>query len=123
MQTEMKRLLFILFIVCMTTVGYAQPKARRAQQQKTEQKSNANNMTERARLMFPTMAPLSENVVWRRDVYRELDLTKDANAGLYYPVEPVGTQMNLFTCIFKLMMTGQVRAYEYRLDGNEVFED
>jgi gliding motility associated protien GldN len=107
----------------MTTVGYAQPKARRAQQQKTEQKSNANNMTERARLMFPTMAPLSENVVWRRDVYRELDLTKDANAGLYYPVEPVGTQMNLFTCIFKLMMTGQVRAYEYRLDGNEVFED
>jgi gliding motility associated protien GldN len=31
--------------------------------------------------------------------------------------------MNLFTYIFKLMMTGQVRCYEYRLDGNEVFND
>jgi gliding motility associated protien GldN len=66
---------------------------------------------------------MSEDVVWRRDIYRELDLNEDANAGLYYPVEPIGSQMNLFTYIFKLMMTGQVRCYEYRLDGNEVFND
>ena len=66
---------------------------------------------------------MSEDVVWRRDIYREIDLTKDANAGLYYPVEPMGTQMNLFCYIFKLMMTGNIRAYEYRLDGNESFED
>ena len=31
--------------------------------------------------------------------------------------------MNLFCYIFKLMMTGNIRAYEYRLDGNETFED
>jgi gliding motility associated protien GldN len=31
--------------------------------------------------------------------------------------------MNLFTYLFKLMLTGQVRAYEYRTDGNEVFTD
>ena len=38
---------------------------------------------------------MEEDVVWRRDIYRELKLTEDANAGLYYPTEPVGSQMNL----------------------------
>ena len=51
----------------------------------------------------------------------------DANAGLYYPTEPVGSQMNLFCYIFKLMMMGPrnggISAYEYRMDGNEVFTD
>jgi gliding motility associated protien GldN len=32
-------------------------------------------------------------------------------------------KMNLFCYIFKLIMTGNVRAYAYRLDGNESFED
>lgn len=103
----------------------AQPAARRAEQekQKAAQKSNANNLTTRAQISFPTQTPMQEDVVWRRDIYRELDLTEDANAGLYYPVEPVGTQMNLFTNIFKLVMRRAVPAYEYRLDGNEVFTD
>jgi gliding motility associated protien GldN len=80
-------------------------------------------MTTRAQLSFPTQATMSEDVVWRRDIYREVDLHDDANAGLYYPKEPVGTQMNLFTYIFKLMMRGTIKAYEYRLDGNELFTD
>jgi len=70
---------------------------------------------------------MQEDVVWRRDIYRELKLTEDTNAGLYYPVEPVGSQMNLFTYIFKLMMNGPNRggiaAYNYRMDGNEMFTD
>lgn len=66
---------------------------------------------------------MQEDVVWRRDIYRTINLTDDANAGLYYPVEAVGTQMNLFTYLFKLMMRGKINAYEYRLDGNEVFND
>lgn len=66
---------------------------------------------------------MQEDVVWRRDIYRTINLTDDANAGLYYPVEAVGTQMNLFTYLFKLMMRGKINAYEYRLDGNEVFNE
>lgn len=104
------------------STAIAQPAARRAQQaQKTQTKSNANNMTERAKIAFPTQQKMPEDVVWRRDLYRLLDLTKDENGGLYYPVEPVGSQMNLFTYLFKLILSGQVTAYEYRLDGNEVF--
>jgi len=111
-----------MLAVFLAGTASAQPAARRKSQQQT-QKSNANNMTERARIAFPTTAPMSEDVVWRRDIYREIDLNEDANAGLYYPVEPISTQMNLFTYLFKLMMKGNVKAYEYRLDGNEVFND
>ena len=62
-------------------------------------------------------------MVWRRDIYREIDLMKDANAGLYYPVEPIGRQLNLFTYVFKLALNGYIPVYEYRLDGNEAFTD
>ncbi len=117
----MKRLLFIIFIFTLTLSVSAQPQARRNQQRQS--KSNVNNITQRQLLSFPTVAPMSEDVVWRRDIYRELDLNNDANAGLYYPVEPIGSQMNLFTYLFKLMLTGNIKAYEYRLDGNEVFSD
>lgn len=117
-----KKLLFISLLLCVVQFAIAQPPARRAQQQRAQQ-SNANTISMRAQLSYPTEAKMAEDVVWRRDIYRELDLTQDANAGLYYPVEPMGTQMNLFCYIFKLMMTGNIRAYEYRLDGNETFED
>ncbi len=123
METKMKKLFLILIMAVAAQGALAQPEARRRAQQQQAQKSNADNITTRARISFPTMAPMSEDVVWRRDIYREIDLTKDANAGLYYPTEPVGTQMNLFTYIFKLMMTGNIHVYEYRLDGNETFSD
>jgi len=118
----MKRILFVLLAVCLADTLSAQPAARRREQQQ-QKKSNAQNLTTRAQIAFPTAAPMSEDVVWRRDIYRELDLNDDANAGLYYPVEPAGSQMNLFTYMFRLVMRGAVKAYEYRLDGNEVFTD
>lgn len=118
----MKRILFILLVACLAETLSAQPAARRRDQQQKKQTS-AQTLTTRAQIAFPTAAPMSEDVVWRRDIYRELNLNDDANAGLYYPVEPVGSQMNLFTYIFRLVMRGAVKAYEYRLDGNEVFTD
>ena len=99
----------------------AQPQARRVQQAQ-QQKSAASNLTTRAQISYPTAQQMKEDVVWRRDIYRELDLMQGANSGMYYPVEPVGSQMNLFTYLFKLVLSGQVKAYEYRLDGNESFE-
>ena len=120
----MRRLIFIIMIGCFCMAAQAQPEARRQQQQaQAAKKSNANNMTTRAQISFPTQKAMDEDVVWRRDIYREITLTDEANAGLYYPVEPVGSQMNLFTYIFKLVLRRSVTAYEYRLDGNEVFSD
>lgn len=119
----MKRIILITCAAFLALTASAQPAARRSSQHR----SPANAITTRAQISFPTAAPMQEDVVWRRDIYRELKLTEDTNAGLYYPVEPVGSQMNLFTYIFKLMMNGPNRggiaAYNYRMDGNEMFTD
>ena len=77
----------------------AQPKQRRVQQSEQQQRKNPSSaMSVRAQISFPTAVEMPEEVVWRRDIYRELDLSKDANAGLYYPVEPQGKQLNL--CLY-----------------------
>ena len=117
----MKKIILLLMLVGLVQGAFAQPEARRQAQQKAQNKSNANDMTTRAQIMFPTAASMDEDVVWRRDIYRELDLNEDANAPLYYPVEPLGSQVNLFIYIFKLMMQGRIKAYQYKLDGNESF--
>ena len=85
-------------------------------------KTSTTPTSDRAALMFPTSAEMPEDVVWRRDIYRILDLTKDANAPLYYPVEPSGKNQNLFTYIFRLWLSDRLPVYEYKLDGNESFE-
>ena len=119
----MKRIILITCAAFLALTASAQPAARRSSQHR----SPANAITTRAQISFPTAAPMQEDVVWRRDIYRELKLTEDTNAGLYYPVEPVGSQMNLFTYIFKLMMNGPNRggiaAYNYRMGGKEMFTD
>ena len=117
-------MLLAFFTFHSSLFTFAQPKARRQQQaQQQRQKTQNQGLTMRARLMFPTATDMPENVVWRRDIYREIDLNQDANAGLYYPVEPIDKQLNLFTYVFKLALNGYIPVYEYRLDGNEVFTD
>ena len=118
----MKKILLIILAACLAETMSAQPAARR-RQQASQSTSNAQNITTRAQISYPTAAPMEEDVVWRRDIYRTVSLTDEANAGLYYPVEAVGSQMNLFTYLFKLMMRGKINCYEYRLGGNEVFND
>ena len=115
---------FIIYHLSFTDVS-AQPKARRVQQQEEQQKkkSPSSAMTKRAQISFPTALDVPEDVVWRRDIYREINLEQDANAGLYYPVEPQGKQLNLFTYIFKLAQNGYVPIYEYPTDGSDVFEE
>ena len=116
----MKKIITLLLTACMAQWMHAQPAKRQAEQSAPKQTST---LSTRAQLSFPAQVPIAEDVVWRRDIYRQLDLTQDANACLYYPVEAVGSQVNLFTYIFTLMMPGNIKAYEYRLDGNEVFTD
>lgn len=108
-------------IMLVSVSAMAQPKARREAAKKKAQTST--QISKRAQLMFPTAIDMPEEVTWRRDIYREIDLNKDVNSGLYYPVEPIGHQLNLFTYIFKLALNGYIPVYEYRLDGNELFND
>ncbi len=119
----MKRLFFILMIALMAGTVVAQPKKSRIKKTET-QKTNTTNagMTRRMQLMYPTALDMPEDVVWKRDIYREIDLNEKENSGLYHPVEPIGKQLNLFTYLFKLALNGYIPVYEYRLDGNEVLD-
>jgi len=122
----MKRLLFLLTIALMAGAAVAQPPQRRAEQQtqqRNQQNAASTAMSMRAQISFPTAVEMPEEVVWRRDIYREISLEDDANGGLYYPVEPQGRQLNLFTYIFKLALNGYIPIYEYPTDGSDVFTE
>lgn len=113
----------------MTGYAVAQPAKRRtttsnaeAQRGATQKSTTSTTTSDRAALLFPVKQSMPEDVVWQREIYRTLDLTKDANAPLYYPVEPRGRQVNLFTYVFHLMLSGRVNAYTYKLDGVESFD-
>lgn len=116
----MKKIATLLSVMCIALVAVAQPAKRKAEKAEAQA---ADAMTLRAQLFFPVQQAVDEQVVWRRDLYREIDLNKEPNSCLYYPVEVTATQVNLFTYIFKLLLSGHLKAYEYRLDGNEVFTE
>lgn len=103
----------------------AQPQKNRVQNNRSAAASNQRGTTasDRANLMFPTAVDVPSDPAWRRDIYRSIDLTKDENAALYYPVEPQDGQVNLFTLLFQLLNQGKIPAYEYQLDGIENFKE
>ena len=123
----MKRTLILIAVTLLTgSIAFAQPAKRRtatATGTTTATTTAAKQNSDRASLQFPTSAAMPDDVVWKRDIYRQLDLMNDKNAPMYYPVEPIGKQVNLFTYLFRLIQTGRVTAYTYKLDGNESFEE
>jgi gliding motility associated protien GldN len=62
------------------------------------------------------------NARWARVIYRELDLMKEKNAPLHYPLRPLNGYQNLFSTLFKLISENKVDAYEY-LGDYEEFEE
>ena len=145
----MKRLLFLLIITLTTGAAIAQPKRSRvqptqpaqsaqparpgqptrqtqqAQQKKQQGTQTSQGMSRRMQISYPVAFDMPEDVVWRRDIYREINLNDEANSGLYYPVQPQGKQLNLFSYIFKLAQNGYIPIYEYSIanDGNDDFSD
>lgn len=116
----MKHIPLILAAFTLTLTASAQPKKSRVAQNRAKT-TQQQQTVDRASLLYPTAVAVPEEVPWRRDLYRSLDLTKDENAALYYPVEPQGNDMNLFTLLFRLLNVGKIPAYEYKLNGLEDF--
>ncbi len=116
----MKRL--ILCLLCLSaTAAVAQPPARLKEAQAKTLTTNTPQGS--AYRDFPTAQTMPADAAWRRDIYRSVDLTTDANAVLYYPTQPTNGRENLFTYLFKLLLRGQIKAYDYKLDGNENFTE
>lgn len=118
------RLLIIASFLLVAQAADAQPPARLKKNAKQEKKAESavTGLSERAKSQYPgTIVP--NEVEWKRDVYRVLDLQKEENASLYYPVEQVGNSMNLFTFLFNNIISRNIKAYEYSLDGYESFSE
>lgn len=120
------KLVVIIAVSLMGQYAVAQPPARLKENTKKEQRAATQvvnvNMTERAKSQYPATA-IPQDVVWKRDIYRSLDLKNEKNASLYYPVEPMGTNVNLFTYVFRLILDGTITAYKYNINGYESFDE
>lgn len=117
--TPMRVASCLLLFALSLGLAVAQPAKRRSE---AAAKSSATTAaTGSAYREFPTAQNMPSDAAWRRDLYRTLDLTKDANAVLYYPTTPTDGRQNLFTYLFKLLLRKQIKAYDYKLDGNENF--
>lgn len=122
MQT--KRLLICLFLMMAAVTLFAQETARERIERR--QQSAGQPQTAVTDIRMEQSSRYSdesiENAKWSRFIYRYLDLTKEANAPLYYPVTPSDGKMSLFTLLFTLLRDNTIPAYEY-LDGREEFTE
>lgn len=89
-------------------------KDRRGQQQ--------SQVSERMQSFFEKKNTSDADLVWLREIYRQINLENDINAPLYFPEDVTDGQENLFRLILRLVTEGKIPAYEY-LDGREVFTD
>ena len=120
----MKRIVSAFIITLLVAPVIAQPPARQRQarqQAEQQQQQQTVGVSERAKLEYPVAPSMPEDVSWRRDLYRAIDLSLDKNAVLYYPQEPEGDKMNLFAYLFKLVMRQQVTPYKHTFSGKENF--
>lgn len=97
------------------------PRASRGERE-VKNDNGLPELTVRAQDMNERMTQEIGNARWMRVIYRQIDLTKEQNAPLYYPVRPMNGQMNLFSVIFQLLSENKIKVYEY-LDGYEQFDD
>lgn len=124
----MNRILLFLTFTLVAVVMTAQPAKSRKQQQETKKTENPSAVKQKNQKgalyrTFPVAQDMPEDVDWKREVYRELNLSLDENAPLYYPITPQGNRSSLFTYLFKLILRGQIKAYKYGLDGVENFSE
>lgn len=85
-----------------------------------EQSAAVDTLSQRVRLHNLDLTQDTRGASWMRTIYRQLDLSREANAPLYYPTKTTEQAQNLFAQIFKLVASDRIKVYEY-LDGEEIF--
>lgn len=121
----MKSIIYTVLFVCAGMFLQnlsAQERTRTRTNPKDTQTTGLPDMSVRAQSKNETQTQNVERAPWVREIYRRVDLKEAENAPLYYPAEPIGERMNLFTILFKLIEGNKITAYEY-LDGREIFTD
>ena len=117
------RAIILTTAMVMLASTAANAQVTRRSDSNTEKKTqNDHNLSVRAQGLYAPNSSAQEDIPWERVVYRQIDLTKEANLPLYYPEEPTEELQNLFRIILKLLADNKITAYEY-LDGREVFTE
>lgn len=96
---------------------------KRGERGKKKTEENASTqVTERMQSFYEQKEPHDADLAWMREIYRQIDLTQPDNAALYFPEDVIDGQENLFRLMLRLVVNGEIPAYEY-LDGREIFTD
>lgn len=95
---------------------------RRSARDKKRTEQRGPGVTDRMQSFYENKGASDADLEWMRQIYRQIDLSKPQNAPLYFPEDVVDGQENLFRLMLRLVVSGEVPAYEY-LDGREVFTD
>ena len=95
---------------------------RRTEKDRKKKEQQAGQVTDRMQGFFENKSAHDADLAYMREIYRQIDLTKDANTPLYFPEDVIDGQENLFRLMMNLVVNGKIPAYEY-LDGREVFSD
>jgi len=124
----MKRLILTialsgLFIVQTLSAQEPSLRERISRREAGQKDKSIPQLTIRAENMNQSQTQDIATAPWMREIYRFIDLEKEENASLYYPVLPIEDRMNLFTMIFKLLSNNEITAYDFFLDGREIFTE
>lgn len=95
---------------------------KRSERDKKKTEAEGPKVTDRMQGFYEAKDPHDADLAYMRQIYRQIDLTKEANTPLYFPEDVVDGQENLFRIILGQVVDGKIPAYEY-LDGREVFTD
>ena len=111
-------------MVALSSVAQSEVSVRKRGERvkkKTEENA-ATQVTERMHSFYEQKEPHDADLAWMREIYRQIDLTQPDNAALYFPEDVIDGQENLFRLMLRLVINGEIPAYEY-LDGREIFTD
>lgn len=102
--------------------GGVRKRSERDRNRRQQSEATTPGVTDRMQDFFESKEPHDADMEYMRQIYRRIDLTKDANTPLYFPEDVIDGQQNLFRLILNHVVDGSIPAYEY-LDGREVFTD
>ena len=122
---KLKRLFLLLAVTVVSASAFAQVENAGGVKRRSDKESKeaANpGVSDRMQGFFQKKETHDADLSYMKQIYRRLDLEKGPNAALYYPEDVVDGQENLFRIILRLVVDGQIPAYEY-LDGREIFTD
>lgn len=120
-----RNLFLVMSMVMLSTGVFAQVESAGGVKKRTEKddkESSAPGVSDRMQGFFQSKETHDADLSYMKQVYRKLDLSKGTNAALYYPEDIIDGQENLFRIILRLVIDGQIPAFEY-LDGREIFND